>query len=136
MIKNKKSRLMLKLTIAAAMLMSAVIFVSCGENETDTPEPTQEETLSYEDSSTAHDEGTTSNVENVVVAPGDISIDQAKSIAVGKVPGSSDADIKKIKEDRDDGLRIYKGELNYRGDKYEFKIDAATGTVLEWEYDD
>ena len=28
---------------------------------------------------------------------------------------------------------VYEGELIYNGTEYEFKIDAATGTVLEWE---
>jgi uncharacterized membrane protein YkoI len=37
--------------------------------------------------------------------------------------------------DRDDGRVQYEGELIADGVKYDFTIDAATGSILEWEID-
>ncbi len=60
-----------------------------------------------------------------------ISIDEAKSIALGKVNGATTDDIR-IQLDRDDGYMIYEGEIYYDGMEYEFEIDAQSGNVLEW----
>ena len=38
--------------------------------------------------------------------------------------------------DDDAGIMYYEGECTLDGKKYEFKINAATGDVVEWELDD
>ena len=40
--------------------------------------------------------------------------------------------------DRDDGRMVYEGECRKGQMEYEFKLDAQTGAILEWEedYDD
>lgn len=67
---------------------------------------------------------------------GDIGLDQAKQIVLAKAPAG--AYMKKLRFDHDDGKAVYEGELRNGLWEYEFKLDAATGAVLEWEadYDD
>ena len=36
---------------------------------------------------------------------------------------------------KDDGHIIYEGEIHYGNAEYEFEIDAASGTILEWTVD-
>lgn len=61
-----------------------------------------------------------------------ISMEKAKQIALNKVPG---AVVKKIELDTDDGKTVYEGELKKGNWEYEFKIDAFTGAILEWDSD-
>ena len=64
-----------------------------------------------------------------------ISLEQAKKIALAKVPGANDSHIR-IEKDRDDGQLLYEGKIVYSGVEYEFEISAADGSVLDWEIDD
>ena len=65
----------------------------------------------------------------------EISLEQAKKIALAKVPGANDSHIR-IEKDRDNGLVTYEGKVVYNGVEYEFEINAADGAVLDWEIDD
>lgn len=64
-----------------------------------------------------------------------ISEGEAKKIALAKVPEAAEEDVR-LHLDWDDGRQIYEGSIYLNGVEYEFEIDAATGTVLEWEEDD
>lgn len=46
-----------------------------------------------------------------------------------------DAEFCALELDDDDGFRVYEGEALVSGELYEFKLDAATGKLLEWERD-
>lgn len=59
-----------------------------------------------------------------------ISLEQAKKIALAKVPGADDSHIR-IEKDRDDGQLLYEGKIVYSGVEYEFEISAADGSVLD-----
>ena len=61
-----------------------------------------------------------------------ISEDEARATVVARVSGASASDVR-LHLERDDGRLVYEGELIYNGTEYEFKIDAATGDVLDWE---
>lgn len=61
-----------------------------------------------------------------------ISEDEAKKIALEKVSGVGESDIK-IHQDKDDGRVVYEGKIVYKERKYEFEIDAVNGKILEWE---
>ena len=61
---------------------------------------------------------------------------KAKGIALARVPGAKESDIRKFKLDYDDGAQVYEGEIFYNMREYEFKIDAKSGEVLKWEIDD
>lgn len=64
---------------------------------------------------------------------GPISPDQAKSIAVSKVPGASLKNIVKFKRDYDHGFMKYEGKIIFNNMEYEFEIDSTTGNIIEWE---
>ena len=61
-----------------------------------------------------------------------ISEEDAKAKVLERVPGAAASDIW-MKLERDDGRLEYEGELYHDGMEYEFKIDAYSGSVTEWE---
>ena len=61
-----------------------------------------------------------------------ITLEQAKQIALAKVPGATNI---QIHLDRDDGRLEYEGSIYYGSWEYEFTIDAYTGAIREWERD-
>ncbi len=63
-----------------------------------------------------------------------ISVEEAKKIALKKVPGAKEKDIQ-IKREYDDGREIYEGSVIYKDTEYEFEIDARNGKILSWEED-
>lgn len=63
---------------------------------------------------------------------GMISEDQAKEAVLSRVPGANVSDIS-IHLKEDDGRMEYTGRLLYDGMLYEFKIDAYSGGLIEWE---
>lgn len=69
---------------------------------------------------------------NAALPAGSISEADAKKIALEKVPGATESNLR-IKTDYDDGIMKYEVKIVYNEIKYEFEIDAATGTILEWE---
>lgn len=60
-----------------------------------------------------------------------ISLSDAKAIALARVSGATEQNIK-IEFDYDDGYQVYDGEIYYNGVEYEFTIDATNGKVIEW----
>lgn len=67
-------------------------------------------------------------------APGSttISDEQAKQAVLARVPGAS-AEAVRLHLEEDDGRLEYEGSLIYDSTEYEFKIDAYSGSVIEWE---
>ena len=82
--------------------------------------------------SSGYDEKTSgwsgSNSSNVTVSEAD-----AKKTALDRVSGATDKDLYEWKLDYDDGRPEYEGKIIYGGTEYEFTIDAATGSVMEWD---
>ena len=68
------------------------------------------------------------NSNNVTVSEAD-----AKKTAIDRVSGATDKDIYEWKLDYDDGRPEYEGKIIYGGTEYEFTIDAATGSIIEWD---
>ena len=58
---------------------------------------------------------------------------KAKSIALARVAGAKESDLRKFKLDNDDGRQVYEGEIFYNMKEYDFKIDAKSGEVLKCE---
>lgn len=61
-----------------------------------------------------------------------ITEEEAKKIALGKVDGATQDDIF-LKMDTDDGRVLYEGDIIYGDREYEFEIDAYTGDIIKWE---
>ncbi len=66
----------------------------------------------------------------------DIGMDQAIAIAVARVPGATENDLREIEREIDGGRIQYEGSIWYGGYEYEFEIDGSTGNILQWEIDD
>lgn len=64
-----------------------------------------------------------------------ISEADAAAIALAKVPGAAESDLK-MELEMDDGRKVYEGSIRYQNKEYEFEIDAATGDIISWEQDD
>ncbi len=58
---------------------------------------------------------------------------EAKEIALARVPGATDADIREFKRDFDDGREEYEGEIIYNNIEYQFEINAKNGEIIKWE---
>ena len=61
-----------------------------------------------------------------------ITQEKAREIALGKVPGATASNVKKLKLDRDDGRQIYEVEIIYAEMEYDLEIDASNGKILEF----
>ena len=61
-----------------------------------------------------------------------VSEDQAKQSVIERVPGAAAEDVSVLLK-RDDGRMEYEGRLIYDNMLYEFKIDAYSGLIVEWE---
>ncbi|OKZ69446.1 MAG: hypothetical protein BHV88_11880 [Clostridiales bacterium 41_12_two_minus] len=57
----------------------------------------------------------------------------AKKTALDRVSGATDKNLYEWKLDYEDGHPEYEGKIIYGGTEYEFTIDAATGSVMEWD---
>ena len=75
--------------------------------------------------------GNTQNNSGTNTANVAITLEQATAIALERVPGATDRDIR-ISLDYDDGIQKYEGDIIYDQKEYDFEIDANTGTILEW----
>ena len=84
---------------------------------------------------TAAQNGTQSqqNADNAGTGTSDaaVSLEEATKIALDKVPGATEQDIR-INLDYDDGRQKYEGDIIYEQMEYDFEIDANTGEVIEW----
>ena len=79
--------------------------------------------------SSAYEEKTMgADSKNITVSEAD-----AKKTALDRVSGATDKDLYEWKLDYDDGRPEYEGKIIYGGTEYEFTIDAATGSVTEWD---
>ena len=63
----------------------------------------------------------------------ELTVEEAKALALSQVPGAAESDIIEFKTDRDDGRIEYEGEIVYSGMKYEFEIDGYSGAIRSWE---
>lgn len=62
-----------------------------------------------------------------------ISEADAKQIALAKVEGATEQDIRKFKSEYDNGRLEYEGKIYYGNQEFEFEIDGYTGEILEWD---
>lgn len=61
-----------------------------------------------------------------------IGEEKAKSIALAKVSGATESDIR-LNLDYEDGRALYEGSIVFDNMEYEFEIDATTGTIVNWK---
>jgi len=66
-------------------------------------------------------------------AQGPLTADEARALVLSLVVDGAIVD---FETDREDGRKVYEGEVRSGSARYEFVIDAETGRVTEWERDD
>lgn len=99
------------------------------KNQTDQDEASQEQTSQ---GGTSDNTASVSKQGNDASSGASISMEEAKRIALERVPGASEKNMS-IELDYDDGWYVYEGEIMYDGMEYEFDIDGNSGTILKWE---
>ncbi len=67
-----------------------------------------------------------------VTDAGMMNEDEAKKLALERVPGAGLRDIWEFETDHDDNHIEYEGKILYGGMEYEFEIDAYSGTFRSW----
>ena len=74
--------------------------------------------------------------DQIVASEEAITLDEAKEIALNKA-GLKEKDVvfEEARLDYDDGKKVYDIEFRHGLIEYNFEIDAANGTILEWEKD-
>lgn len=111
--------------LAAATMVFA--FVGCGSSE---EEPVEETTAAVEETTEAPTEAVT------VAATDDIGIDKATEIALADAGFSAnDVEFTKQNSEIDDGVNIYEVEFVNGETKYEYDIDAQTGSIRDKDTD-
>ncbi len=72
----------------------------------------------------------------LIASDGSITLDDAKQIALARV-GMKEEDVrfKKAHADQENGRNVYEIEFVVNGMEYEFDIDAASGTILDFDAD-
>lgn len=80
--------------------------------------------------------GSNSSISQPTAAPGEISLERAKEIALEKA-GFAASEVTFVKErlEYDDGIREYDIEFIKDNTEYSAEIKAADGTVLSWDVD-
>lgn len=63
---------------------------------------------------------------------GRISIDDAKRLALARVPGATDEHIR-IRGGYDNGIVLYEGEIIFNHNEYDFTINGYTSEFTDWE---
>lgn len=72
---------------------------------------------------------------NVTTGTAGVTVSEAdvKQTALARVPGATLSDIYEWEFDYDDGVPEYDGKIIYGGSEYEFTINAANGSITEWD---
>ena len=105
--------------------------VSPTPSVTEEPSPTAAQTPEPAPSSTASPEPAQTSPGTSAPEGAVISFEEAKQLALDRVPNANDAHIE-MEFERDDGFLIYEGEIHYQRTEYEFEIDARTGNFIKW----
>lgn len=114
-----------RLLICLIAVTTMVISVGCGDNGTNQQSQTGTNNNATEQTQTS--DGTEMNKENL------IGETKAKELALAKVDGATEDNIRYFDLDKDRGRLEYEGEIRYGGMEYEFEIDAQTGEFLKWQ---
>lgn len=109
------------LKVILAITLAILVFAGCGMN-----------TAPNNDSASNGDTTSAANVkneENETLK----SEEEIKKIALSKVEGATEENIRKFHKDRDDGRWEYEVEIILDKTEYEFEIDAQTGEIKSWD---
>lgn len=127
-----------KMIRVMGVMMIVLLTAGCGKSDgTSGGSPTRTETMGTEAGTDAAASKTATETENGKSGAEQsteisLSEEEAVKLALEKVPQASKDNIR-IHLDYENGKPVYEGSIVYKGVEYDFEIDAATGTILEWE---
>lgn len=64
---------------------------------------------------------------------GHISYERAMELALERVPGATEQNVREFEADNDGGRLRYEGSIYYQGYEYDFEIDGYSGVFIEWD---
>lgn len=130
----KKVIMTILLAVSLVMVVTGCVYRAAAPNTNSQPQPSQSNSGSASNSSIAPSSQSEPSSSQISTAPQEVNLseEQAKKIALQKVPGASESNIS-VHLDYEDGRRIYEGAIVYENIKYEFEIDAVSGSILSWE---
>ncbi len=117
----------MKKIICLSIVSAALLLSSCSMRQN--PMPSADTPAGGDPAVTAPANSTPASSTN----QGILSEADAKKVALEKVPGAQESDIRGWKLDRDDGRQEYEGSIFFEKMEYEFEIDATTGEIISWE---
>lgn len=112
------------IVLIICVLMAFSLMTGCGSNET------------AAHSNESMQNGALQQEETLPTGASDIGEQKAKEIILAKVSGAVESSIYEFERETEDGRIQYEGNLYHDGYEYEFEIDGATGSILQWEIDD
>lgn len=80
----------------------------------------------------ASNENPGADKENLIATTQYIGEEAVKALVVAEVPGSAPSDITELYLEYGEGKADYKGTLTLGNMEYDFRVDAAEGTVMDW----
>lgn len=119
---NRNAKRLSAVLLTLLMVISAFAIAGCQGTVQQGSSGTTQETQQSTDTSTG-----TSTTDT------DIGEAKAKEIALAKVSGATESDIRSFEREIDDGRLEYEGEIIYNNYEYDFTIDGTTGSILSWE---
>ena len=119
--------------IFCIIMMTTLLLSSCGRNNTRQNSPAPEMSGVNTGTSQSIAPSVTGNDQSLSTDNANLSEEDAKQIALAKVPGATAQDIRDFHTDYDHSKLKYEGEIYYENIEYDFEIDANTGEILEWD---
>jgi uncharacterized membrane protein YkoI len=130
---NRIKKNITKITVIVAVCIIALVstVMASNNNKADKIPVTSDKNIANVESSAANTNTTGAlPAKTSGTVPEYIGEAKAKTIVLAKVPKAT---IAKINLEQDNGRAEYDGEAYLSNVKYDFKIDALTGAILEWK---
>lgn len=122
---------MKRLCLASLILIVSIGLAGCTNSDA-SRNGNQNKTKSSTQNSSGENSTQNSNVNNT----GDISLDEAKEIALSHAGLSSDQ-VKFVQANKeyDDGIETYDIEFYSNGKEYDYKINVSNGQIIQYDHD-
>ncbi|NME84321.1 PepSY domain-containing protein [Clostridium sp. SM-530-WT-3G] len=114
---------MKRIALTTIIISMGIALIGCGNQVT-------------QNNGTANNKSNTEQIQTQASgeSKNEISVNEAKEIALTNANLTSDkVTFTKAKLDVDDGVRKYEIEFSYNNKKYDYEINASTGSVISYE---
>lgn len=130
---------MKKIKLATIITAIGLIFVGCGNTQNTIKNTEQVNTATNSSSSSAINNSSsdvTNNSVGTMETTGDISVEEAKKIALQHAGLTEDnVSFVRAELDYDDAIKKYEIEFFYNNKEYDYEINASNGVIISCDYD-